>query len=202
MEQQAVTTAEFAIPKSKFLVSMAMRFAQLPMYAIAAAIAVCALLGCIHDLRWKIVCLMLAVIIAPMVAVFLYFNYGLRPEGFVNVLPHSVTIRQKIIDVEAYFTPLPDFKDEDADSSDAEPTEKERKVKLYTFAYVPEKPYCTTASAIQINLAAPHHGFVTIPFAAFADATELARAVAILLSSVQQPPTVKQDIDHEINKGQ
>ncbi len=185
MEQQAVTTAEFAIPKSKFMISMAMRYARIPLYAIAAAIAVCALLGCIHDLRWIIVCLMLAVIIAPMVAVFLYFNYGLRPEGFVNVLPHRVTIRPGEIDVEAYFAPLPDFKDEEdekADDEAVETQEVERKTRLYTFAYQPDKPYRTSASAIHINLAEPHHGFVTVPFTAFADAQELERAVAILLS--------------------
>ncbi len=187
MEQQAVTTAEYAIPKSKFLVSMAMRFARTPLYAIAAAIAVCALLGCVHDLRWIIVCLMLAVIIAPMVAVFLYFNYGLRPEGFVNVLPHRVTIRPGEVDVEAYFAPLPDFKDEEDNNSETiEPQEVERKTKLYTFAYRPHKPYRTSASAIHINLAEPHHGFVTIPFAAFADAAELEKAIAILLS-MRQP---------------
>ncbi|HBC21551.1 MAG TPA: hypothetical protein DC009_05625 [Porphyromonadaceae bacterium] len=193
MEQQAVTTAEFAIPKSKFLVSMAMRYARIPLYAIAAAIAACALLGCVHDLRWIIVCLMLALIIAPMAAVFLYFNYGLRPEGFVNVLPHRVTIRPGEIDVEAYFAPLPDFKDEDKDNDKdndngeaVETKEVERKAKVYKFAYQPHKPYRTSTSAIYVNLAEPHHGFVTIPFAAFADATELEKAVAILLS-LRQP---------------
>ncbi len=189
MEQQAVTTAEFAIPKSKFLVSLAMRYARIPLYAIAAAIAVCALLGCVHDLRWIIVCLMLAVIIAPMAAAFLYFNYGLRPEGFVNVLPHRVVIRPGEIDVVAYFTPLPDFKDEDKDNDNGEAVETkevERKAKVYTFAYLPNKPYRTSTTAIHITLAGPHHGFVTIPFSAFADATELEKAVAILLS-MQQP---------------
>lgn len=42
------------------------------------------------DLRWFIVSLMVFFIVFPMLAAFLYFSHGLRPESFFNVVPHRI----------------------------------------------------------------------------------------------------------------
>lgn len=204
---KAVTTGEFAVPKGQFMRHLAGKFAWKTLVVLAAGVTVCAVLGIILDLRWFIVALMVVFILTPMLAALLYFNYGLRPEGFVNVLPHRVTIHPDgTIEAEAYFTvqnyedePDPwekadekwnkteeDAEENSNENSDEEtgekpaPAEPERRSRTYRFIRSESRPYTAAGSGICIHLSAPARGSIIIPYHAFASPEELRTAVGYL----------------------
>ena len=93
IQDAEVQTGRFAMGRGEFARATMTRFGMrwwglLFFLVVAGAVAA----AVVADLRWLVVALMLAFIVAPMVAAFLYFSFGLREECYANVLPHTVNV--------------------------------------------------------------------------------------------------------------
>ena len=170
-----VTTASFRIPHGRYIMTMAMCQARLPLGLLAVAVVAAAVAAIVVDLRWIVVALMLVMIILPMVAAMLYFNYGLRPEGFVNVVPHTLTFGDGKIEAEVTFPSLDAEPDDDAPQPPV--------VRRYSFALARPARYVTSGNGLIITLGAPDKGVLIVPYAAFDDEQHLGNAVSCLIKA-------------------
>lgn len=205
---RSVTTGEFRIGRYRIVRRMALRHTRVLLASLGAALAVTTVLAFTADIRWVAVALMLVAIVAPMMLALLYFNYGLRRETVVNILPHRVTISAGEAVVTLYISDAaeevekpdrwelrsrelerkynPDFGNdaaaEEADSSeddDTEANEPTREV-VYRFELRADKPFSAGLSTLTLFPAPPAKGIIEVPYNAFASAEELEAAIEIL----------------------
>lgn len=177
-----VTTGEFRIGHAKLLALMARRYAVTAAWTGAALLAVSAVLGIFIDFRWLIVSLMLIFIVAPAMAAMLYFNYGMRPECFVNILDHRVTFSGNELVVTAYIREPQEEAEEEAVDSEESPDKEEvpRREVVYRFRCARPAKYEVGTKTLTIIPAAPAKGFIIVPFDAFEEKEEAARVLAAL----------------------
>lgn len=153
--------------------TMAMTQARLPLGLLAVAVLSATVAAIAVDLRWIVVALMLVMIVLPMVAAMLYFNYGLRPEGFVNVMSHTLTFGGGKVVAEVTFPSLDAENDDDGSS--------EAMVRRYSFALSRPAHYVTSGRGLIITLASPDKGILIVPYEAFGGEQHLAKAVSCLI---------------------
>lgn len=165
-----VETALHAMSRGAMLRVLFMLYGRRFVVAAAIPAAACVVASMVWDLRWLIVALMIIFLFIPLAMAMLYFNYGFKPECFVNVLQHSVKITTSSVRVRAMVT-TPDENDE----GDCEVREVN-----YAFGYDMSNPYRTTGDALIVNVQSPSSGFLYIPYTAFAGVDALRRAVDIL----------------------
>lgn len=178
MSAPQIVTEEFTVSRSKFLMLMAECYALRPLTALAIAALVAAALGIAIDLRWLIIGLMVVCIVTPMVIAFLYFNYGLRPESFVNIVPHTVRIEPGAVCVEAVFRE--NAADDNDPPDDSERPDLEEKRVNWRFPIDPALPYTPLSSAIRINLTRDFRGFIYVPYESFTHEENLRAAIEVL----------------------
>lgn len=196
-----VATGLYSISHSRFIRMIALRMAAVPIAAVAAMVAAAAV-AAFFDIRWLIVALMAAMIVAPMLAAFLYFKYGMREEGFVNVFPHRLIFSRGLILAETHFPPAKDAADEpdslqradekwerkwnsaadeekpketeetDETAPQAEPVKRE-----YRFAVASPMRYSVSGDGITITLEKPHRGLIFVPYSAFASKEDFSRMI-------------------------
>lgn len=64
---------------------------------VSLIVVLCSIIPSIlFDLRWIIVTLMLVFIVTPMIATFLYINFGFRKGCVINFMPHRLSVGDKI----------------------------------------------------------------------------------------------------------
>lgn len=175
-----VTTSVFRISHSRCFSVMAWRFGRLWLIALSVAAVACAVIGITVDLRLIIIALMLVLLVLPMIAVMLYFNYGLRPEGFVNIMDHSVSFGDEGLTVEVSLPVIND--DEDSQSSLPQqidsPTEVEKRI--YNFALQRPVAYIAGTGSLVIPVGIPERGVIIVPYESFGGEENLRRAIDYL----------------------
>lgn len=176
---ETVTTDRFVISRGEFAKAMFMRYGK-QYIIVCLALIIAAGVAAYFDIRFLILALMVIFIITPMLAAWLYFNHGLRPENVLNILPHTITFLPSELLVSLYI--LPSSKESDAsDRSDSSDKNSERKVE-YRIA-IPAGVTRSTDSrtfTLPISLQAGSSGFLRIPFSAFPSPVHLRRAITIL----------------------
>lgn len=170
----------FRVPRGVMIRKMAFRFARLPMTALSILIIAAAVVA-IFDIRWLIVALMLICIVTPMVMAWLYFYYGLRPECFVNILPHRVLINTKGIKVFLL-----------------QGEEEEYKETEYVFDRAALKPFTIGMKSITVPVSRKNRitGFLILTSDAFGGVDRLNDAAGILSKAL----TSENRNQNEINK--
>ncbi len=174
----AVETDLFVMSKGGFARAMLARFGLrwwigILLLLIAGAVVA----ACVADWRWIVVALMLALIITPMAAAFLYFSFGLRRECYINILPHSAIISPKGIKV---VINVPAERPE----SDGEEQEEAAPLPLRTYHETfPSRcfgGYTVDRTGITIEIKTPGRGFIRLPYSAFASPDLFASAVGFI----------------------
>lgn len=165
-----ITTSRIAISKSKMFMAMIGKFAKsvIVLSVLLATIGIAA--GIIIDIRWLIVSLMIIFIVIPMLMLIIYFNYGLKPECFINILPHTISFSPSGIEVITYTT----IDNENGN----EPKTTERK---YHFSKAEIKPYSTSANSLYIPIGKHDSGILIVPYSSFDSKDSLSTAVQYLL---------------------
>lgn len=187
-----VLTRRFSMGRGEFARAMMMRFGMRWWGLLFLLVVAGGMAGAIvSDLRWLIVALMVALIVAPMVAAFLYFSFGLRKECYVNVLPHTVAVAPSgfrlTIDV------MPPEKsavdsgcggvEEEGQDSEPEP------LRRYEVEFSADEigPYTVDAKGITVAVKASSRGFVRLPYSSFDSEEEFRRTVEIIGSYGRKP---------------
>lgn len=171
-----VTTGRYRTPHGRFLAAMLWRHGMAWFTVTAAAVVTLAVLGAVLDLRLAILSLMLLFFVLPVIAMFLYFNHGLRPEAFVCVMPHTVTF-QATGNVRIDITVEQRKEDEEFTAPGTAPAAR---TVSYEFALRNPGPYYVGRDGITLLLDGRSRGFVPVPYSAFASKEDLQRAVALL----------------------
>lgn len=177
-----VTTGRYRTPHGRFLAAMLWRHGMAWFTVTAAAVVTLAVLGAVIDLRLAILALMLLFFVLPVIAMFLYFNHGLRPEAFVCVMPHTVTF-QATGNVRIDIT-VEERKEHEDEEFTAPGTAPAARTVSYEFALRNPGPYYVGRDGITLLLDGRSRGFVPVPYSAFASKEDLQRAVALLTGDI------------------
>lgn len=172
--KNGVSTTLFKVPSGLVLQIMYRRFGKWPSIVTGALVVAVCVLGVCIDPAWFVVALMLLFIALPMVAAYLYFWFGMRPECFVNTHLHRLTIQRGAVDV-ALIT------EADPETGTAERTT------LYTFAIDRRLPYTAGANGLTIIPAPPSKGFFYVPYDAFRTTADLDAATELLYPKTDKP---------------
>lgn len=173
-----VTTELYRTPHGRFLAAMLWRHGMAWFSVTAVAVVTLAVLGVVLDLRLAILALMLLFFVLPVIAMFLYFNHGLRPEAFVCVMPHTVTFLpgSKVrVDIT-----VEEKKEDEDEAFTAKETAPAARTVSYEFALRNPGPYYVGRDGITLLLDGRSRGFVPVPYSAFASKDDLQRAVTLL----------------------
>ena len=151
IQDAEVQTGRFAMGRGEFARAMMTRFGMrwwglLFFLVVAGAVAA----AVVADLRWLVVALMLAFIVAPMVAAFLYFSFGLRKDYDSDLVKEE----------ESEPKPLRRY------SVDFSAEEIGR--------------YTVDSNGITVAVNASSKGFVRLPFGSFGSEEEFRKAVEII----------------------
>lgn len=164
-------TGIFSMPRGMMIRSLFTSFGLTLTLSMFVMLFCCAVLGVFIDIRFFIVALMILFLVFPMYAAMLYFNYGLREECFLNVMPHKLRIDKDGIIIEAY----------------AEKKNEEGELTGYEYRYAKKIDYAdihgyiVESSGVRIPVGAKRKvGFIYIPQHAFGDADHLAEALKVI----------------------
>lgn len=174
---RTVTTERYRTPHGRFLAAMLWRHGMVWFMVTAITVVTLAGFGAAFDLRLAILALMLLFFVLPVIAMFLYFNHGLRPEAFVCVMPHTVTFMpgHKVrIDIT-----VEERNDADEEFTASETAPAARTVS-YEFALRNPGTYYVGRDGITLQLDGRSRGFVPVPYSAFASKEDLQCAVTLL----------------------
>lgn len=179
-----IVSETYSVPRGAMIRKMAFRFATLPMIVLAILIAAAAV-AAIADIRWLIVALMLACIVAPMVMAWLYLYYGLRPECFVNILPHKVRIDTKGIRVIIL------------QANEEDGKEEEYKETEYYFEGASLKPFTIGMKAISVPVSRKNKvtGFIILPADPFGGEDRLNDAAGMLSEVISSQNRTQNEIN-------
>lgn len=196
----AVETGVFVMSKGRFARAMLARFGLRWWIAILALlIAGSAAAAVVADWRWIVVALMLALIITPMAAAFLYFSFGLRRECYVNILPHSAVISPSGIEVALRVPVVADYDEARSGETDGEDDgtgPEPIPPRIYSEAFAPAcfGGYTVDSEGITLEILTPGRGFLRLPYSAFASKEEFAAAVGIIADYRAHNHQTKPDI--------
>lgn len=164
----ALPTDIFTMPRSAFFRSMTFLYGR--RWIAGGGIASAAGIGIwilTSDLRWLIVSLMILFIIFPMLAAFLYLSHGLRPESFVNVVPHRFILRPQGIEAVVYRKVEPGEKEEAEELEELEELEENGH---FQFSFREMRRYSAGMESVTIPCGG---GLLWIPLLAFGNQQEM-----------------------------
>lgn len=102
-----IVTTSYRTPAHRYMRSVAEEWLGAWWWALALPVAACLSVGAVINVTFTFVAMMLIFLVAPLIMLFLYYNYALTPEAIMAVRPHEVTIdREQGIDVS--FEPHPE----------------------------------------------------------------------------------------------
>lgn len=177
----APATGIYRMPSGRYLKTMAMMFGRSFGYAAGVALLMAVVLGLLVDWRCFLIALMMVLLICPAVMAWLYFYYGLRPECFINVMPHYISRRPDGISVTMLKRQPKDLED-DNEGKDSEETEEDAEYEevdySFNFCDIRRKNYIVGNDGVTFPLVGKYRGFLWIPEDAFADAEEFINFVS------------------------
>lgn len=103
MPDKDADTVRFKVAQGRMLYEMAFRFGLMWIFVLAG-IVVAGIVASFFDMRFLIVALMIVLIIIPMLMAVFYLSYGLRPECFVNSVPHTLRLTDDGVEATLVFT--------------------------------------------------------------------------------------------------
>ncbi len=179
IQDAEVQTGRFAMGRGEFARAMMTRFGMrwwglLFFLVVAGAVAA----AVVADLRWLVVALMLAFIVAPMVAAFLYFSFGLREECYANVLPHTVNVSPGGFRIVIDVMPPKDYDSDLVKEEESEPKPLRRYSVDFSAGEIGR--YTVDSNGITVAVNASLKGFVRLPFGSFGSEEEFRKAVEII----------------------
>lgn len=145
----------FKMPRSTFFITMTRLYGRSWIIGMILALVCGAILGiCTADIRWFIVMLMIIFIVFPMLAAFLYFSHGLRPESFFNVVPHRLEEGEEGL-VAVLYREIKS--DKESDPASADETEEECQLRLeesgrIALPYRGMRPYFIGSNSVTIPI--------------------------------------------------
>lgn len=178
-----VTTGKFTVSGASFarrLVALHMRGFLL---AVAVVLAVCGVLAAIHDLRWIIVALMVAMLLTPMLLALQYFNHGLRRVSALNTLPHRMVFSDGGLQVEVDRT----FRDGSGDGKEEEDP-GDCVTAVIEIPYSRIGGWSADVRYLCLRTSGPDDGFLMVPDYAFRCREDIKRVGEILREKVTPAP--------------
>lgn len=164
-----------------FLTTFIFRYAWLWLLALCAIGLGGLILGIVVDLRWMVVGLMVVLIILPMIASFLYYYYGLKPECYINTVPHFFEFSEDGISVTMTFPKVEKTQsDEDADLPVSKEEDSPQITRSEFFSYATMSPFVVNSKSVIIPFKTPLKGFLWIPEDAFDDEEKMASTLRFL----------------------
>lgn len=168
---EAPATTVFRVGRAKMMLNLAMQRGAPVICILALLILAGIILALTVDIRWGILALMIVFIVTPMVMAFLYFYYGLRPESFVNVMPHKVFF----LPGEAVVTLLiPE--DEPEQEKEQEKGEPAYRTVEYRFTLQRESPFTLSTDTLTLHTT---NGAIPVPLSAFPTPETLTAAMTL-----------------------
>lgn len=126
------------------------------------------------DLRWLIVALMIVCVVAPMLCAFLYFNYGLQEECYLNIVPHTLSANEEGIVVNIYRKNEPDNDNQMETDGDcpgnSSGDEEMQLISTRTLPYRHMGAYSVAPKSVTLPIG---KGFLWIPLTAFSTPEKL-----------------------------
>lgn len=180
-------TLRFTVGRADFARAMMARFGNKWWLLLTILILAGSATGAVlSDWRWGVAGLMLALVVAPAGAAFLYFSYGLKRECYINVIPHTVNISSGGILVSADVMPRPD---EVPEGSEPQP------IRIYNthFPTTSVGKYRVDSKGITIDINAPSRGFLILPYSAFESPEHFRMAVEILVGIIRNKASQKNE---------
>lgn len=171
------TTDKFRMGGGAFAAMMFRHYGHRWAWAFAI-LCLAAGVAAFFDLRWGIVVLMIVFLIIPMAMAFMYFNYGLQPVNAFNTLPHTVTLKDAGLIVEAF-----PAKGSDDDTDDAE-TSKTGPSISRTIPYYRLGPVKAGLSSVVITVDGKPKTYIWLPPKAFENDRQWSDAVKYLISKL------------------
>lgn len=186
---------EFKMTGARFVSEMIFSYGAPWMLSLSITALVGLVFGIAIDLRWLVIGLMIVFLIIPMFLMFLYYYYGMRKECYVNIIPHTLSVRDDGISLNLRF---PIYSEDDYDdqsdreeeenelSSIESATEKMPDLSNKTIERVESFPFGMMESvrvgnnALKIYLKFPHKGFIWIPVEAYQNKDDIELLYEIL----------------------
>ena len=185
-DNEAVTL-RFTVGRTDFARAMMSRFGGKWWLLLTILILAGSAAGAVlSDWRWAVAGLMLALVVAPAGAAFLYFSYGLKSECYINVLPHTVNLSPDGILISADVMPRPD---EVPEGSEPQPIRTYKTL----FPTTSVGKYRVDSKGITIDIEAPSRGFLRLPYSAFESPEHFRMAVEILVDIIRNKHSDKNE---------
>lgn len=161
---------------------MLMRKGKPYMLALAVLLVVSAVSATLSGLEYAVLCLMIIFIAAPMLAAWLYFSEGLRPENVVNILPHTLAFRQGEIIASVNRSYPSEPSSEPSDSSSAEKPDRV----IYRFPIPSGTRYSVLSDGVILPVSLEKEavnspkGILWIPLEAFESPRQMKEALELI----------------------
>lgn len=175
----------YRMPAGKFAWVMMLCFGRRWLAGAAIALLLSVGVALIFDARVLILTLALVLIGIPSMLIYLYYYYGLNPECFVNIMPHSVVATGDGLLVKMLKS-KPAGEDEDGEAGEKIKEDKEDEAEIVTYHFGRERlgRYWVMDKSIVLPLTAPNRGFIWIPENAYDSPEEFAEAVKKMTQNI------------------
>lgn len=166
------TTAKYSVSRSRLLRSaVAVCHGRHLCLVLGLLLVIGVAFGLLIDWRFALVTAMLALVLAPGVLAFLFFNYALSPRCLPEVWPHTVTFTTDGFEVTATVPPLPDAGG--GDGTDAEEGRETPPARIgYAAAYTDVREVRAGVDGLVIRLAGTPPGLLHVPYSALPELRE------------------------------
>lgn len=154
----------FKMGGGRFVAEMMFRYGAVWMLSLFLLALAGIVVGITVDWRWIVVGLMVAFLIIPMAMTFMYYNYGLRKECFVNTMPHKVIVSERGLRFQTMFSTHGDEEDEAPVSQTSD----------YEFGYDELLPFTVGNKSVTFRFADKRKGFLWIPCDAYDEPEDFA----------------------------
>lgn len=144
--------------------------------AMGIVLLVSVAISVFHDVRWLVVTFMLVCIVIPVLMVFVYFYYGLKPATVTNILPHKLRFEKDNL-IEIVYSADSGF-----ENREPEYTELSRHCYSYSeFGHIQ-----TGVTSLILPLKDVRKGFLWLPTGAFEDMETFSRALNLMVDSIRK----------------
>lgn len=150
---------------SNFMVSFIFRYAWIWLVLLSALGVTGLVLGLTVDLSWAIVGLMIILILLPLIALFVYYFYALRPECYVNTVRHSISFSEQGIRATLCFN--------------------DETVRRQFFPFSDFDKIDLNVKSVLIRFRKPRKGYIWIPLYAYGSEEEFADMVSFVIDRIK-----------------
>lgn len=166
------TTAEYSVSRSRLLRSaVAVCHAGQLYISLGLLLVIGGALGIFVDWRFALVTAMLALVLAPGILAFLFFNYALSPRCLPEVWPHIVTFGPDGFEVMATVPSLPQTEDPGVADTDEEREAMPTHIG-YAARYEDVREVRVGVEGLVIRLAGTPPGLLHVPYSVLPEARE------------------------------